>query len=105
MCIGRPFVPPDVSVVIVTWNGRHHLDMCLASVAAQRGVAIETILVDNGSTDGTADYVRVRFPWVKLVSLSENRGFAGGNNAGVREATGHFVAFLNNDTSADPGWA
>jgi GT2 family glycosyltransferase len=97
-------VPPDVSIVIVTWNGRHHLDTCLDAVAAQRGVATETILVDNGSTDGTADYVRMRFPWVKLVSLAENRGFAGGNNAGVRQATGRFVAFLNNDTSADSNW-
>lgn len=95
---------PDVSVIVVTWNGREHLDTCLAGVEAQRGVAIETILVDNGSTDGTADYVRARYPWVKLVSLQENRGFAGGNNAGVREATGRFVAFLNNDTSADPAW-
>ena len=95
---------PDVSIVIVTWNGRHHLDTCLSSVAAQDSVAAETIVVDNGSTDGTTDYIRSRFPWVKLVTLVENRGFAGGNNAGVREARGRFVAFLNNDTSADPGW-
>src|ERR1041384_1279079 len=102
--MSRPRGPPDVSVVIVTWNGRQHLDTCLASVEAQRGVAVETIVVDNGSTDGTADYVRARFPRVTLVRLEENRGFAGGNNAGVRKATGRFVAFLNNDTSADPGW-
>src|SRR5207302_3082786 len=86
--IARPFVQPDVSIVIVTWNGRQHLDTCLSSVAAQAGVATETIVVDNGSTDGTSDYVRSRFPWVTLVTLAENRGFAGGNNAGVREAQG-----------------
>ena len=95
---------PDVSVVIVTWNGRHHLDKCLSSVQAQRGVTVETILVDNGSSDGTADDVRRRYPWVKLMALAENLGFAGGNNAGVREARGRFVAFLNNDTAAEPGW-
>ena len=95
---------PDVSIVIVTWNGRQHLDTCLTSVLAQRDVAIETILVDNGSTDGSADYVRARFPSVRLVTLPENRGFAGGNNAGVREARGRFVAFLNNDTAAEPDW-
>ena len=95
---------PDVSVVIVTWNGRPHLDTCLPSVEAQRDVGVETIVVDNGSTDGTADYVRSRYPWVKLVPLTANLGFAGGNNAGVREARGRFVAFLNNDTSADPLW-
>ena len=95
---------PDVSIVIVTWNGRQHLDTCLAGVKRQSGVVFETILVDNGSTDGTADFVRARFPWVKVVPLAENRGFAGGNNAGVRQATGRFVAFLNNDTSPDPEW-
>lgn len=95
---------PDVSLVIVTWNGRQHLDTCLSSVEAQRDVTVETILVDNGSADGTVDHVRSRYPWVTVVALGENRGFAGGNNAGVREARGRFVAFLNNDTSADPGW-
>ena len=95
---------PEVSIVIVTWNGRAYLDACLTAVAAQQGVEAETILVDNASTDGTVAYVRERFPWVRLVTLGENRGFAGGNNAGVREARGRLVALLNNDTVADPGW-
>ena len=95
---------PDVSIIVVTWNGRRYLDDCLGAVASQEGVSTETILVDNASTDGTADYVRRAFPWVRIVSLPENRGFAGGNNAGAREATGSFLAFLNNDTRADPGW-
>ena len=93
---------PDVSIVIVSWNGRQHLETCLAGVAAQTGVASETILVDNGSSDGTAEFVREGFPWVRLVQLPENLGFAGGNNAGVRHARGRYVALLNNDTSADP---
>lgn len=96
--------PPDVSIVIVTWNGREHLDACLTAVAAQDGVAAETILVDNGSTDGTVEHVRTRYPWVRLVPQTENLGFAGGTNAGVREAHGRFVALLNNDTVPDPGW-
>jgi GT2 family glycosyltransferase len=95
---------PDVSIVIVTWNGRRYLDDCLNAVAAQRGVAAETILVDNASTDGTAEHVRARFPWVRLVEMPENRGFAGGNNAGVRVARGRHVALLNNDTVPEPGW-
>ena len=95
---------PEVSIIIVNWNGRRFLDACLTSVAAQQGVSVETILVDNGSTDGSAAYVRERFPWVRVVALDENRGFAGGNNAGVREARGRFVALLNNDTVAEPGW-
>lgn len=95
---------PDASIVIVSWNGRRFLDACLTAVAAQEGVVAETILVDNASTDGTAEYVRRAYPWVTLVSLPENRGFAGGNNAGVRAARGRTVVLLNNDTAADPGW-
>jgi GT2 family glycosyltransferase len=95
---------PEVSIVIVTWNGRQYLDACLTAVAAQEGVSAETILVDNASTDGTVEFVRARFPWVRLVPLAENRGFAGGNNAGVREARGRFVALLNNDTVPARGW-
>jgi GT2 family glycosyltransferase len=96
--------PPEISVVIVTWNGRRYLEDCLSAVAAQEGVSTEVILVDNASTDGTAEWVRQRFPWVRLVALAENRGFAGGNNAGVREARGRLVALLNNDTIAESGW-
>ena len=95
---------PDVSVIIVTWNGRRHLDACLDAVAAQKGVSLEAVLVDNASTDGTVDHVRGRHPAVRIVALRENRGFAGGNNAGVAVARAPVVAFLNNDTIADPGW-
>ena len=95
---------PDVSVIIVTWNGRQHLDACLNAVAAQRGVRVEAILVDNASTDDTVPHVRSRHPSVRIVALPSNRGFAGGNNAGVAEARAPVVAFLNNDTIADPGW-
>jgi len=95
---------PHVSVVIVTWNGKEHLEACLAAVAAQGGVEAETILVDNASTDGTVEFVRSRFPAVRIVALGRNRGFAGGNNAGARDARGQYLAFLNNDTIADPGW-
>ena len=97
-------MPPEVSVVIVNWNGRRFLDACLAAVAAQEGVAAETVLVDNGSTDGSAAHVAERFPGVRLVALQHNLGFAGGNNAGVREARGRYGAFLNNDTVPERDW-
>ena len=64
----------------------------------------EIILVDNASTDGSVDFVRSRFPHVQVIALAENRGFAGGNNAGAREARGDYVAFLNNDTVVDSNW-
>lgn len=95
---------PEVSVVIATWNGRQYLQGCLEAAVSQSGIAAEIILVDNGSTDGTADFVRAAFPDVRVIALPENRGFAGGSNAGARVARGEFLAFLNNDTIADPTW-
>jgi GT2 family glycosyltransferase len=97
-------VTPDISLIVVTWNGRQYLEECLGAIDAQRDVRTETILVDNASTDGTVDFVRVRFPSVRIVELPENRGFAAGNNAGAREARAPLLAFLNNDTIADGGW-
>jgi N-acetylglucosaminyl-diphospho-decaprenol L-rhamnosyltransferase len=99
-----PSAAPEISIVIVTWNGVQHLEACLTAVASQQEVDAETILADNASTDGTIDFVRARFPWVRIVSLDRNHGFAGGNNAGAREARGRLLAFLNNDTVADPNW-
>jgi GT2 family glycosyltransferase len=95
---------PKVSVIIVNWNGKSLLEECLDSLAAQTAKGIETILVDNGSQDGSAQYVRERYPAVRLISLPENLGFAGGNNAGIRVARGEYIALINNDTKSDPAW-
>ncbi len=93
-----------VSVVIANWNGRHLLDECLGSLLAQHVADLEIILVDNGSYDGSAEYVREHYRDVRVVSLPENLGFAGGNNAGIRVAAGKYIALLNNDAKADPAW-
>ena len=95
---------PDISVIIVTWNGRPHLDECLGALAVQEDVDAEVVLVDNASSDGTVEHVRERYPHVRLVRLESNRGFAGGNNAGVRSSRGRYLAFLNNDTNPDRRW-
>jgi GT2 family glycosyltransferase len=91
-------------VVIVNWNGKHLLGECLDSLLAQSVGGVEIILVDNGSHDGSAGYVLERYRDVRVVSLTENIGFAGGNNAGIRVASGKYIALLNNDTKVDPNW-
>lgn len=93
-----------VSIIIVNWNGLKHLPECLASLESQSFREFETILVDNGSTDGSLEYLRRRHPEVKLVPLPENIGFAAGNNAGLALASGGYLVTLNNDTKAEPGW-
>jgi GT2 family glycosyltransferase len=95
---------PLISVIIVNWNGKDLLTECLDSLRKQTFRDFEIILIDNGSSDGSAEFVRTRFPEVRLVLLPENLGFAGGNNAGIRVSSGQYVAFLNNDTKADPNW-
>jgi len=86
----------DVSVVVVTYNAMPWLEQCLESV---RGV--ETVVVDHGSTDGTLELVRERFPEVALVE-EENRGLAFGWNTGVERTTGRYVLLLNADAWLDP---
>ena len=95
-----------VSVAVVSWNGRRHLETLLPALAAQDdpGVPFEVLLLDNGSRDGTAGWVRERFPRVRLVESAVNLGFCAGNGRLVEAAEGDAVAFLNNDTRPRPGW-
>lgn len=95
---------PTVSVVVVNWNGRKYLEACLTSLQEQTFDDFETIVVDNGSTDGSVNLVREEFPDVRLVALNCNRGFCGGNNIGIRHAHGDYVALLNNDTEVEADW-
>lgn len=91
-------------MVIVNWNGKHLLDDCLGSLLGQSFSGFEVIVVDNGSRDGSVEYIRSRYPSVALVTLPGNSGFAGGSNAGIRAARGNYIALLNNDTRVDPEW-
>lgn len=91
-------------MIVVNWNGKQFLDVCLLAMRRQTFRDFETILVDNGSSDGSVEYVRTAYPEVKLVSLPENGGFTGGNITGYELATGSLIVLLNNDTEAHPEW-
>ena len=89
---------PGFSVIVVNWNGRHLVGECLDSVLGQQDGSLEIIVVDNGSTDGSTDYVRERYGnRVRLIELAGNEGWAGGNNRGIETARGEHLLLLNND--------
>jgi hypothetical protein len=88
-----------LSVILVSWNTCDELQACLESVVAGvQGISAELVVVDNASSDGSADMVAERFPDVRLVRNPENLGFAAGCNAGLELATGRYVLLLNPDT-------
>lgn len=90
-------------MVIVNWNQRPFLRACLASLARQVGPEFETIVVDNGSHDGSAELAETEFG-ARVIRNAGNRGFCAANNQGIAAARGQFVALLNNDAVAEPGW-
>jgi GT2 family glycosyltransferase/glycosyltransferase involved in cell wall biosynthesis len=93
-----------VTVVIPNWNGRELLEKYIPSVidALTDNPANEILVVDNGSTDGSAEFLRERFPQVNVLKLSENLGFGGGSNAGFRAAKNGIVVLLNSDMRVAP---
>lgn len=95
---------PQVTVVVLNWNGVAYIERCLAALAGQTYPSYDVVVVDNGSTDGSAELVAERFPWVRLIRNQENRGFAAGNNQAILGSDAPYVATLNNDAFPEPGW-
>ena len=89
---------PLVSILLVSYNSKQHMGECLRSIQRHVIAAHEVVLVDNGSTDGTAEYVRSAFPEVRVFESETNLGFTGGNNLAARYARGTFLLLLNCDT-------
>jgi GT2 family glycosyltransferase len=95
---------PAIAVVVPNFNGRHLLQACLEALARQELQPAEIVVVDNGSSDGSAAHVESNFPEVRLVRFEVNRGFAAAVNAGIRATAAPLIATLNNDTIAEPTW-
>jgi GT2 family glycosyltransferase len=95
---------PLVSVVVVNYNGAPYLRSLLPSLLSQSYPSIEIVVVDNASTDSSAELLAGMGPPVRLVRSERNLGFAAGNNLGVSVARGRYVALLNSDAVAEPDW-
>jgi len=93
-----------VSVIILSYNSREDLEECIPSLLFQTYSNFEIIIVDNASTDGSEEFIRVNYPEIKVVQTGKNLGYPAGNNAGFEVAEGEYIVVVNPDTVADPKW-
>lgn len=88
---------PTVSVIVVNYNGKRFLNNCLTSLKSQTYPVTEVILVDNGSSDGSVEFVEEKFPWVKIVRNKTNLGLTAAYNIGIRKSRCELITLINND--------
>ncbi len=93
-----------ISIIILNYNGRQYLKDCFKSLKKQIYQPIELIMIDNGSSDGSVEYVRENFSDIRIIQNNKNYGFAEGNNIGVKSAKGEYVVLLNNDVTVPNNW-
>ena len=94
----------SINVIIVNWNGRELLTECLESLRGQVYKPLDITLVDNGSIDGSVDFVTQTYPEVRTIALQNNTGFSAANNNALKNVRSEYVALLNNDAVAHPMW-
>lgn len=92
----------DIAIVIPSWNGKQLLAECLNSIDSQTLGRVNTLVVDDASTDGTSEMVRERFPWAGVLRLEQNSGFCAAVNAGIAHTASKYVFLLNNDITLHP---
>ncbi|MCK5236968.1 MAG: glycosyltransferase family 2 protein [Deltaproteobacteria bacterium] len=95
---------PLISIVIVNYDGKELLRECLGTVFAEKKVSFEVIVVDNGSSDGSVEFLHEKYPDVKVVENKHNTGFAPANNQAILMARGKYILTLNNDTELAEGF-
>ncbi len=96
--------PSRIAVIIPHYNGQRLLEGCLPPLLRSDYPAYAVYLVDNGSTDGSAEWAKRTFPQLQVIPAGTNLGYAGGCNLGISSTTEEYVVLLNNDTEVDPGW-
>lgn len=94
----------SVSVVLLSYNSKEDLKECIPSLMSQTYQDFEIIIVDNGSMDGSEEFIKIQYPTIKVVQTGKNLGYAAGNNAGFEFAEGEYIVVVNPDTVADPEW-
>jgi len=96
---------PSVAIMIINYNGLKWLPTCLTSVARTDYPRLDVYMVDNGSSDGSIEYVKKNFPWIKVIQHPRNLGFAEGYNRAIQKTEADYLVLLNNDVEVlDPGW-
>lgn len=92
---------PQISIIVLNWNGKKWLGACFQSISKQTFTDFETILIDNNSDDGSVEYTRKNWPQIQVVGNKKNLGYALANNIGAKKARGKYLFFLNNDTKLE----
>ncbi|HVV55750.1 MAG TPA: glycosyltransferase family 2 protein [Mucilaginibacter sp.] len=95
---------PKVAVVILNWNGKKHLSQFLPSVLASIWPNLDVIVGDNGSTDGSVEFLQEQFPGVRIIQNDQNYGFTGGYNRVLEKVDADYFILLNSDVEVHPGW-
>ena len=90
--------------IIPNFNGKHFLRPCIDALLSQAPSPPDIIVVDNGSSDGSSDFIKVNYPGVRLISMDRNAGFGAAVNRGIRDSAHEFIALVNNDATVRPGW-
>ena len=94
----------DITVIVVNWNGKRHIEKCIRGLVQQTLEDFSIILVDNGSKDGSLELISKKYPDIKTIALNRNVGFAAANNIALKNIKSEYVALLNNDAFPHPQW-
>jgi GT2 family glycosyltransferase len=95
---------PSVAIVILNWNGKHHLQHFLPSVLSTEYPNYKVIVADNASTDDSVDFLITTYPQIEIIQLVKNFGFAKGYNEALKEVVAEYYVILNSDVEVTPGW-